>query len=489
MTGPPSAIIWGSLGGVSKIFAQELAKVGKQLQLGEDDAFLALERAWEQARDALAAKVTKPSFESWVKPIVPLSFEDGVAVLGTPSRFAKHWLEGKYLEDIRALLEEQLGQGIRVVLRQATEQQPGLLREPLLATEKPPTRPADDASSIPLNSRYDFDSFVVGPCNRLAHATASAVAGAPGGTYNPLFIYGRAGLGKTHLLHAIGLAVLQCLPHLRVAYVPGETFTFQYVTALREHRIAEFRRRYRNVDVWLVDDVQFLVGKERTEQEFFHTYNALYDGGKQVVLSSDRAPKELELDTRLLSRFECGMVTDIAPPDLETRMAILQTKAAREHLTLPDEVVTYVARVVRTNIRQLEGALIKLHAYAALMNAPVTQTLAEDVLGGYFREQEALPLDPVLVQLAVSRRFKVSLDDLTGSKRSQDIVLPRQVAMYLSRQLTTASLPAIGRAFGGKDHSTVLHSINKVGKLVESDQKLSDIVSEISAELRDGKQP
>ena len=459
--------------------------MAEQLQLGQDDAFLALERAWEQARDALAAKVSKPSFESWIKPIVPLSFEDGVAVLGTPSRFAKHWIEGKHFQDIKALLEAQLGQGIRLVLRQTVDDRPSLPQDALPARKKP--QAADDPACIPLNTRYNFDSFVVGPCNRLAHATAVAVAEKPGGTYNPLFIYGRAGLGKTHLLHAIGLAIQQNLPELRVAYIRGETFTFQYVTALREHRIAEFRQRYRNVDVWLVDDVQFLVGKERTVEEFFHTYNALYDNGKQVVLSSDRAPKDLELDARLLSRFECGMVADIVPPDLETRMAILQEKAARELIALPDDVTSYVAGLIRNNIRQLEGALIKLHAYASLMKTPVTRSLAEEVLGGYFsRTDERLPLDPRLVQLAVSRKFKVSVDDLIGTRRSQEIVLPRQVAMYLSRELTSASLPSIGQAFGGKDHSTVLHSIRKVQKLIESDRGLADVISEISGELRNG---
>lgn len=460
--------------------------MAEQLQLGQDDAFLALARAWEAARDALAAKVSRPSFESWIKPVVPLSFEDGIAVLGTPSRFAKHWLEAKHFQEIKALLEAELGQGIRLVLRQASEHQSTAVHDSQPQAKR--SRAADDdPATVPLNPRYDFDSFVVGPCNRLAQATAFAVSEKPSGTYNPLFIYGRAGLGKTHLLHAIGLATKRNFPELRVAYIRGETFTFQYVTALREHRISEFRRRYRNVDLWLVDDVQFLVGKERTVEEFFHTYNALYDSAKQVVLSSDRAPKDLELDARLLSRFECGMITDIVPPDLETRMAILQEKAARELMVLPDDVAAYVANLIRNNVRQLEGALIKLHAYAALMKTPVTKELAEDVLGGYFSEaDERLPLDPGLVQLAVSRKFQISVDDLVGTRRNQEIVLPRQVAMYLSRELTSASLPCIGRAFGGKDHSTVLHSIQKVQKLLGSDERLAEIVTELSAELRNG---
>ncbi|HOP80570.1 MAG TPA: chromosomal replication initiator protein DnaA, partial [Armatimonadota bacterium] len=253
--------------------------------------------------------------------------------------------------------------------------------------------------------------------------------------------------------------------------------------------ISEFRRKYRSVDIWLVDDVQFLVGKEKTEEEFFHTYNSLYDSGKQVVLSSDRAPKDLELDARLLSRFECGMVADIAPPDFETRVAILQEKAARENMVLPDDVAMYVAKIIKNNIRQLEGALIKLHAYAALMKAPLNKELAQEILGSYFIEADkSLPLDPRLVQLAVSRKFEVSVDDLVGTRRNQEIVIARQVAMYLSRQLTNASLPSIGRAFGGKDHTTVLHSIQKIEKLIETDSKLSSIISEISSELTNGSE-
>ncbi len=466
-----------------------MGKVAKQLQLGQDDDFLALTKAWDITLNALADKITKPSFESWVKPIIPLSFEDGVAILGTPSKFAKHWLEGKYVNEIKTLLEEQLGRGIRIVLRHSEDSSPALFQEPLPKLRKK-TEPLDDEPvSIPLNPRYTFENFVVGASNRLAHATAEAISVLPGHTYNPFFIYGMAGLGKTHLMHAIGLSIQQNNPDLRVAYVRGETFTFQYITALREHRISEFRRKYRNIDMWLVDDVQFLIGKEKTEEEFFHTYNSLYDSGKQVVLTSDRAPKDLELDARLLSRFECGMVADIVAPDFETRVAILQAKAARENLILSNDVAMYVANIIRNNIRQLEGALIKLHAYAALMKAPVTVDLAKEVLGSYFIDADkALPLDPRLVQLAVSRRFKVDVDQLTGTKRNKEIVLARQMAMYLSRELTSASLPTIGKAFGGKDHTTVLHSIQKIKNLIEIDTKLAEISMEIIAELKNGRE-
>ncbi len=259
------------------------------------------------------------------------------------------------------------------------------MAEKLPKRPKPSPKADEDPISLPLNNRYNFDNFVVGPTNRLAHACAAAVAQQPGGTYNPLFIYGGAGLGKTHLMHAIGGWVAQNHSGVRVALVSGETFTYHYVTALREHRTAEFRHKYRNVDVWLIDDIEFLAGKEATEQEFFHTYNAIYDMGKQIILTSDRAPKDLELDARLLSRFECGMMADIRPPDLETRMAILQNKADLENITLPNEVILYIARLITSNIRHLEGALIKLHAYASLMRTEVTPTLAEELLGECLR--------------------------------------------------------------------------------------------------------
>jgi chromosomal replication initiator protein len=327
----------------------------KQLQLGEDDAFQALQSAWEHALESLSEMVNKPSFESWIRSAHPVAMVDGRAVIGTTSRFAKHWLESKHLTTIEEIIECQLGRPVSVKIELLEEEGPVLLAEKLPKKPKPAPKSDGESISQPLNSRYTFDNFVVGPNNRLAHACSMAVAEEPGKTYNPLFIYGGAGLGKTHLLQAIGQAALAENPDLRVVYVSGETFTYHYVTALREHRTAEYRRAYRNVDLWLVDDIQFLAGKERTEEEFFHTFNAIYDMGKQIVLSSDRAPKDLELDKRLLSRFECGMLADIAPPDLPTRMAILQTKAESEHMALPNEVILYIAQLITTNIRQLEG--------------------------------------------------------------------------------------------------------------------------------------
>jgi len=459
----------------------------KQLQLGEDDAFLALKAAWERTLEELEQQVNKPSFESWIRTAHPVAFVDGRVTIGTTSRFAKHWLENKHLSTITEILERQLGEPLTVKIELLEEEGPVIMAEKLPKKPRKPASQEDEPISQPLNSRYVFDTFVVGPNNRLAHACAVSVAEQPGKTYNPLFIYGGAGLGKTHLLQAIGQHALNLHPDIRVAYVSGETFTYHYVTALREHRTAEFRRKYRNVDLWLVDDIQFLAGKERTEEEFFHTYNAIYDMGKQIVLSSDRAPKDLDLDRRLLSRFECGMLADIAAPDLETRMAILQSKAASENMVLPNEVILYIARLITSNIRQLEGALIKLHAYASLMRTSVTTSLAEEVLGKYFGESAPPVIDPSRVQREVANHFNIDVADLKGSCRSKDIVGPRHLAMYLSRELTDASLPAIGRAFGGRDHSTVIHACKIIAAKIAQDRAFAALVEELARRIREGK--
>lgn len=458
-----------------------------QLRLGENESLVSLRRAWESAKETLKSKINKPSYQSWVTAVVPLSLENGIACLGTTSRFAKHWFESKHMDLIREVLSNELGAEVRIrfeTVEEAKEEAP-LLKESLpVKPARPKLQQDEEPVSLPLNERHVFDTFVVGPGNRLAHAAAAAVAEAPGKTYNPLFFYGTPGLGKTHLLHAIGHQIKRLHPEGKVAYLSGEAFTYQYVTAVRDRKIQAFRRRYRGVDVWLIDDVQFLIGKEKTEEEFFHTFNSLYDTGKQIVLSSDRPPKELNLDTRLLSRFESGLVADIAPPDFETRAAILQRKAECEQMSLPDEVVLYVAKIIRSNIRQLEGALVKLHAYASLMKMPLTRELAHEVLHGYYVDEPEI--DPRTVQLEVCKLFNLNLEDITGPGRSRELVLARQVAMYLARHLTTFSLPSIGRAFG-KDHSTVIHACNKVAQLLVTDGRIASAVQEITARLKNGR--
>jgi chromosomal replication initiator protein len=459
----------------------------KQLQLGQDDAYFAVQAAWDRALDSINQQDNKPWFESWVKTARPIALDGENITIGCTSGFAKHWLEKNgYIEQMKAALAPDLGfePNLRLELIEA--------EEPPMMVEKLPTKPrsqprVDEPVSQPMNPRYTFDTFVVGAGNRLAHACAMSVAENPGRTYNPLFIYGGAGLGKTHLMQAIGQQAMLINPSARVAYVSGETFTFHYVSALREHRTAEFRQKYRNIDLWLVDDIQFLVGKDRTEEEFFHTYNAIYDMGKQIVLSSDRAPKDLDLDRRLLSRFECGMLADIAPPDLETRMAIIETKAETDHMLLPNEVILYIAQLITSNIRQIEGALIKLHAYSSLMRASITPELAQQVLGEYFHENAAAVVDARKVQELVARRFDLDLTDLKGSCRRKDLVTPRQIAMYLTRELTDTSLPAIGRAFGGRDHTTVLHACKQVAAKLKSDRNLAMLIEELVRTIRAGK--
>lgn len=460
----------------------------KQLQFGEDDAFLAVQEAWVGALDVLAEQVNKPSFESWIKTARPVRVQGGTVVIGTSSRFAKHWLESKHLALICEILEQHLGYAIKARVEFVEEvEEPPLLTEKLPTKPKPQSKIDDESIFQPLNDRYTFENFVIGPTNRLANACAEAVAEEPGRTYNPLFVYGGAGLGKTHLMHAIGLRAAEMNPDMRVVYVSGEQFTYHYITSLREHSTAQFRRRYRNVDLWLVDDIQFLAGKERTEEEFFHTYNAIYETGKQIVLSSDRPPKDLELDVRLRSRFECGMLADISPPDLETRMAILQSKAESERMALTDEVILYIARLITTNIRQLEGALIKLHAYASLMKTDVTPTLAEEVLGKYFLENAPPAIDVQKVVQEVSKQFGVDISEIKGKSRTKDVVVPRQVAMYLTRTLTDSSLPSIGKAFGGKDHSTVLHACKKIEEKLGQDRAFALLLEEISRHVRQGR--
>ncbi|MEN6357352.1 MAG: chromosomal replication initiator protein DnaA [Armatimonadota bacterium] len=459
----------------------------KQLQLGEDDAFLALQHAWQHALEVLEEQVNRPSFESWIKTARPLSIDGSLVKIATNSRFAKHWLESKHIGLIKEILEADMGTSLSVRVELVESNEPVLLAEKLPTKPKPHPKEEDEPISLPINNQYNFENFVVGPTNRLAHACAMAIAESPGRTYNPLFVYGGPGLGKTHLMHALGQAAMTNFPGMKVAYVSGEAFTYHYVNSLREHKAAEFRRRYRSIDLWLVDDIQFLVGKERTEEEFFHTYNAIYEMGNQIVLTSDRAPKDLKLDTRLLSRFECGMIADIAPPDLETRMAILETKAEYEHIALSNDVILYIAKLITSNVRRLESALIQLHAYASLMKTSVTPTLAEEVLSKHFGETAAPVIDAQKVQLEVVNKFNVDLSDLKGKCRSADIVLPRQIAMYLMRELTDYSLPSIGKAFGGRDHSTVLHACKKIEEKMAEDKNFNMLVTELARQIKMGK--
>lgn len=457
-----------------------------QLHFGEDANLVALRMAWERTLNALSSRASKPVFDKGLKTVVPISFEDSAVVLGVQTSFAKFWIEQKFLPLITELLSDHLGTPVRVTVRlleEDLELAPDIAAAGLGAAnaqEEPRRQPAD----FVLNENYTFDTFVVGQSNRMAHAASCAVAESPGASYNPLFIYGDSGLGKTHLLHAIGNFIRRYHPQTGLIYTTAETFTSEYVAAVSERRTAQFRRRYRSVDVWLVDDIQFLAGKERTKEEFFHTFNALQEVGRQIVLTSDRPPKDLELDVRLSSRFEAGLVVDIAPPELETRMAIIKAKAQKQDLQIPPDVVLYIARLIRSNIRAIEGALLKLHAYATVMQQPVSSAMASDILSRYFEHPQENLITPEAVLRAVAERYGVDVDNLKSLSRQARVVLARQVAMYLIRHLTDTSLPAIGKAFGGKDHSTVLHAIKKIGKLVLEDAQLADDIAALMRELK-----
>ena len=384
------------------------------------------------------------------------------------------------------------------------------------ATTHPRTSGASQPDAPLLNPRYTFDAFVVGRTNRLAHGGAAAVASVPGEVYNPLFLYGPPGIGKTHLMHAIGHEVVERLGTERVAYVSGEAFTTSFINSIREGKTTEFRRRWRNVDVFLLDDIQFIAGKDKTNEEFFHTFNTLYQTGKQIVISSDRSPRELKMmDERLRSRFESGLIADISAPDLETRLAILHKKAQLERMRIPDEVLLYMAKLVQSNIRTLEGALVKLVAYASMVNSPVTPELASDILERYFistvgglpgvstgtegldgqgpvalLEGSQSPARPVrgqitaeLIQRVVAKRFGLDPDALKGKKRDKETARARQVAMLLMRELTETSLPGIGQLFGGRDHSTVLHACNNIREQIPIDDTLKQLVEDLTTQI------
>ncbi|MEJ5251816.1 MAG: chromosomal replication initiator protein DnaA [Chthonomonadetes bacterium] len=463
-----------------------------QLHLGEDENTLALRRAWDRAMHTLANRVNKPSFESWFKSMKPVSFDGERAVLGAPSPFACEWVTKRYGNLVREVLSQHLGRSVEVsiiylppdkrpVLGEPPAEEPSAPKETVLPVEPEPV-----AFEKPvLNPKYTFENFVVGNSNRLAQAGAMSVARAPGQSYNPLFIYGGAGLGKTHLMHAIGHYILQAHPRLRVAYLSGETFAQQYVAALREHRIDVFRQKYRNVDVWLVDDIQFIAGKEHTKEEFFHTFNALYQMGRQVVFASDRPPRELHaMDDRLRSRFEAGLIADIAPPELETRIAILQKRAQIEGIQVPDQVIYHIAYAVEGNVRTLEGVLISIAARASVHGKPITLQLANEVLARHYVDEKQMPVIPTeqAVLQAVCQRFGLTTQDILGDQRSREVLMARQIAMYLLREKAQLPLQQIGQMFG-KNHSTVLHACNRVRSSLHRDAEITSIIHDLDTLL------
>jgi chromosomal replication initiator protein len=451
-----------------------------------------LSELWQELIASLQSTLSRAALNRWLKNIAPIALEDDCLRVGVPSAFARDWLERKAAHHMRAEAQRILGRAVRVefVLQQpdlgisADDATPGPAAPRPSLPQRANARGRDEFAPTPLIPRYTFDNFVVGKSNQFAQAAALAVSKAPARAYNPLFLYGGVGLGKTHLMHAIGHHVLGSRPQLNVAYVTGDTFTYHVVSSIREDRFGAFRSRYRNVDLWLVDDIQFIAAKERTEAEFFQTFNALYETGRQVVITSDRPPKELQvMDARLRSRFEWGLIADIKPPDLETRMAILQRKAALDGAEVPDEVIRYIANMVQSNIRVLEGALTRVAAASSFSGQPITLHLATEQLKDHSVGDYLRPVSISLVQEVVAQHFHIAVTELIAHKRTREIVFPRQLAMYLARELLNASFPEIAKRFGGKDHSTVIHACNRVRERLQGDEQLRVLVNELTSLL------
>jgi chromosomal replication initiator protein len=439
---------------------------------------------WDQILARVETKVNRHSFYTWFKPTSFVADAGNSITVRVPNVLFKDWLTKHYSVVLTEALGEVRRPGASLVFVAEGGVVPPLREEddaPSPVVETPPEEPAtppDAPRTIGgLNPRYTFDTFIVGPSNQFAHAACRAVAEAPSRSYNPLFIYGGVGLGKTHLMHAVGQYVLQHDPSLRLTYISSERFMNEMINALRYDRILEFRERYRSVDILLVDDIQFVSGKEGTQTEFFHTFNALYDAQKQIVLSSDHPPHEIPaLEERLRSRFEWGLIADIQPPDIETRVAILTRKAEAEGIPLADNVAMYIAGRIKSNIRELEGSLIRLIAYASLTGREISLELTQDVLKNVI-DQDAKAVTIESIQRYVSDYYQLKVADLKSRNNSKSIAMPRQIAMYLCKSLTNASLPEIGRSFGGKHHSTVIHSLKKVEELRKKDGVFNSLIA------------
>ncbi|MFC4024178.1 chromosomal replication initiator protein DnaA [Oceanobacillus longus] len=442
-----------------------------------------IEELWVATLEKIEERISKPSFDTWLKNTKAESLEKDTLIISAPNEFARDWLENQYTELISEILDEVTGTKLntKFIIPDSTIEIEDLKPVP---KSKPSMNSTDTPKSM-LNSKYTFDTFVIGAGNRFAHAASLAVAEAPAKAYNPLFIYGGVGLGKTHLMHAIGHYVRDHNPNAKVVYITSEKFTNEFINAIMENKSNNFRNKYRTIDVLLIDDIQFIAGKESTQEEFFHTFNALHEESKQIIISSDRPPKEIPtLEDRLRSRFEWGLITDITPPDLETRIAILNKKAKAEGLDIPNEVMLYIANQINTNIRELEGALIRVVAYSSLVNQDIDASLAADALKDIIPSSKPKIITIQGIQEIIGERYNIRLEDFSAKKRTKSIAYPRQIAMYLSRELTDFSLPKIGEEFGGRDHTTVIHAHEKISRLLEQDSDLNRDIEDIKEKLK-----
>jgi chromosomal replication initiator protein len=451
---------------------------------------ISIEKTWEATQGHLRSRLSADTYNLWFAPLRASAQGNDTLVLEVANEFREIWLKDNYtglLQDVMALAS---GRQIEIQFKvgetgaAAKLVPPGTCSSKATVAQPPPGRNNSISPELGFNPKYKFDTFIVGDNNNFAHAAALAVAQAPAKSYNPLFVYGGVGLGKTHLLHAIGQQVTRQSEQARVAYVSCEQFTNEYIDGIQNNQLARFRRRYRQTDVLLIDDVQFLAGKERIQEEFFHTFNALHEARKQIVLTCDRPASELQnLEQRLVSRFEWGLVTDLQPPDVEVRLAILRKKAQGMGMELPEEIVGFLANRIRSNIRRLEGALIRVTSYAALTNKKLSLEVAESLLREILHEEGHHAISIEAIQKKVAEHFDIRLADMTSKRRPENIAFPRQIAMFFSRQMTDSSLNTIGEAFGGRDHGTVLHACRLVKDRMQVDSHIRGVVGKLEAQL------
>ena len=433
---------------------------------------------WEKTLDLIKVELTEVSFNTWLKAIQPISVKDNLVVFSVPDDFTKGILEARYVTLIKNALKQVASEYYEIKLIIPTEE-----NYDSIMRDRPERNQIEETVNSSLNPKYTFDTFVIGNSNRLAHAASVAVAESPAKAYNPLFIYGGVGLGKTHLMHAIGHYILKQNKKSKVVYISSETFTNELINSIRDDRNNEFRGKYRNVDVLLIDDIQFIAGKERTQEEFFHTFNSLYEANKQIIISSDRPPKEIPtLEDRLRSRFEQGLIADIQAPDLETRIAILRKKAKLENLSISDDVMQLIAKKIQSNIRELEGALIRIVAYSSLTNGEINEDLANEALKDIISNSKPKLVTPSKIKDIVGQYYDMKIEDFNAKKRNKSIVLPRQIAMFLCRELTDLSLPRIGEEFG-RDHTTIMHAYEKISSEMKIDIQLKSVLEELKSKI------
>lgn len=444
-----------------------------------------LKKLWDQTLTIIKAEMSEVSFNTWIKSCEPISISNDTIRISVPNSFTQDILEKRYKDLVANSIKSICSKLYKIEFLIASDiKSDETSKEDTPELKKNKAVLISDELSTTLNPKYTFDSFVIGNSNRFAHAASLAVAESPAKAYNPLFIYGGVGLGKTHLMHAIGHYILDSNPNARVEYVSSEKFTNELINAIKDDKNEEFRNKYRNVDVLLIDDIQFIAGKERTQEEFFHTFNALHDANKQIILSSDRPPKEIPtLEDRLRSRFEWGLIADIQVPDFETRMAILKKKADVEKLNVANEVMVYIATKIKSNIRELEGALIRIVAYSSLTNKEITVDLASEALKDIISKKQGKNITIGIIQDIVASCFNLRIEDLKSQRRTRNVAYPRQIAMYLSRKLTDMSLPKIGEEFGGRDHTTVIHAYEKISENLNTDENLQHTIEDITKKL------